>query len=121
MLLRVLARILIVAIALIGIAEFIPGITIDGVYPAIISALILGILNAIVRPILIVLTLPVSIVTLGLFVFVINASLFWFVASFIEGFAVAGFVPALVGSVLLSVIGALSNSLVSNTGRSQSQ
>ena len=115
MFLRLLTRILLVALALLLIAEFIPGIAVEGVYIAIISALILGVLNAVVRPILIILTLPVSIVTLGLFVFVINASLFWFAASFIDGFSVTGFVPALIGSVLLSLVGAASNSLLSGT------
>ena len=69
-----------------------------------IAALVLGLVNALVRPILVILTLPVTILTLGLFLFVINALLFWLVAEIVEGFRVTGFVAALVGSILYSLI-----------------
>lgn len=107
MLILLISRILLVALALLLISEFMPGITITGVYPAIITALILGVLNAVVRPILVILTLPISILTLGLFVFVINASLFYFAASFIEGFVVQSFLWALIGSIILSLVSAV--------------
>lgn len=107
MLILLISRVLLVALTLLLISEFMPGITITGVYPAIITALILGVLNAVVRPILVILTLPISILTLGLFVFVINASLFYFAASFIEGFFVQSFLWALLGSVVLSVVSAV--------------
>lgn len=108
-----ISRVLIGALALLLAANFIPGIEVMGLYTAIITALILGLLNMIVRPVLIVLTLPVTILTLGLFTFVINAALFWFAASFIEGFAVAGFVPALLGSIFVSIVSAIGNALIS--------
>lgn len=108
-----ISRVLIGALALLLAANFIPGIEVMGLYTAIIAALILGLLNMIVRPVLIVLTLPVTILTLGLFTFVINAALFWFAASFIEGFAVAGFVPALLGSIFVSIVSAIGNALIS--------
>lgn len=104
-----ITRILLIALTLLLVSEYIPGITISGVYAAIIAAVILGILNAIVRPILIVLTLPITILTLGLFVLVINASLFYFAASFIDGFAVSGFWSALVGSVIISLVSTVGN------------
>ncbi len=106
------ARLIVSAFALVLITRVIPGISVDGPYPALIAALLLGIMNAIVRPILVVLTFPITILTLGLFVFVINASLFLFVASFVEGFTVSGFLPALVGSFLMSVVSAVLNKLL---------
>ena len=104
-----LARLIITAFALVLVAEFIPGITVDSAFTALIAALILGIVNAIIRPILVILTFPITILTLGLFIFVINALLFWFVASFIDGFTVTGFFPALVGSVIVSLLSTFVN------------
>ena len=104
MLILLITRVLLVALTLLIVAEFVPGISVAGAYPAIIAAVILGILNAVVRPILVILTLPISILTLGLFIFVINAGLFWFVASFIDGFSVASFWSALLGSVIVSLV-----------------
>jgi len=109
----IITRVLISALALLLVAEIVPGITVASVYIAIVVAILLGLLNVIARPILLVLTLPISILTLGLFIFVINAALFWFVATFVEGFEVAGFLPALLGSLLVSVISAIGNRLVS--------
>lgn len=102
-------RLLFNALGLLLIAELISGITVVGLYPAIIAAVVLGILNLIIKPILLILTLPITIVTLGLFAFIINASLFLFAASFIEGFEVQNFWYALLGSLLMSVISALGN------------
>lgn len=100
----IFSRILLSAFALLLIAELVTGITVDGLYPALVTAVVLGILHAVVRPVLFVLTLPITIITLGLFHFVINAALFMFAASFIEGFAVKSFWLALLGSLMLSVI-----------------
>jgi putative membrane protein len=115
MVVGLITRILAVALVLLLVAEYVPGIQVDGVYPAIVSAVILGILNAVVRPILVVLTLPISLLTLGLFVFVINAGLFWFAASFIQGFTVSSFFAAIVGSLVVSIVGALSSRYINNT------
>lgn len=101
----IIARILLNALALLLVAYYIPGIEVANLYTAIISAVILGLLNLVVKPILILLTLPITLLTLGLFTFVINAGLFLFAASFIEGFTVSGFLPALVGSVIVSFAG----------------
>lgn len=103
---------MIAALALLLVARFVPGIEVDGLYIAIVTAIILGLLNVIVRPILVVLTLPITIITLGLFIFVINAALFLFVASFVDGFAVSGFLSALLGSLLVSVVSAIGNKFV---------
>jgi len=103
---KLISRILGTALALVLTAYIVPGIDVAGIYPAIIAALILGILNVIVKPILVILTLPITIITLGLFMFVINAALFMFAASFIEGFSVDGFLVALLGSLIVSVVSA---------------
>ncbi len=102
-------RLIVTAFTLVLVAEFMPGIEIDSALAALIAALILGILNALIRPILVILTLPITILTLGLFIFVINAFLFWAVASFIDGFTVTGFFPALFGSIIVSLISTFIN------------
>ena len=86
-------------------------ITIDSFYTALIAAIVLGLLNLIARPILVILTLPITLVTLGIFIFVINAGLFLFTASFVDGFTVEGFIPALIGSVLVSIVSAVGNQI----------
>lgn len=109
---KILARVLITALALLLVAELIPGIVVEGLFAAIIAAIILGLLNLIARPVLVVLTLPITILTLGLFIFIINAMLFWFVASFVEGFDVSGFWPALLGSLIVSIVSAIGNKFI---------
>lgn len=109
---KFILRLLISAAALLGVTYIIPGISVDDFYTALIAALILGLLNAIVRPILILLTLPITILTLGIFIFVINAGMFLFVASFVDGFDVHGFIPALLGSILVSIISGFINKLI---------
>jgi putative membrane protein len=101
---KIIIHIVVTALALLLVANFVPGISVSSFYVACIVALILGLLNIFVKPILIILTLPVTLLTLGLFIFVINAGLFMFAASFVEGFTVTGFFPALVGSILTSVV-----------------
>ena|SRR3990167_3238807 len=109
---KLIIRVLISALALILVANVIPGIEVKSIYIAIVAAIILGLLNLIVRPLLVVLTLPITILTLGLFIFVINAVLFLFVASFVEGFQVDGFLPALLGSVIVSIVSTVGNKLL---------
>lgn len=105
-------RLLFNALGLIVIAELVDGINVTGLYPAIIAVVVLSILNLIVRPVLLILTLPITIVTLGLFAFVINASLFMFAASFIDNFDVTNFWYALLGSVLMSVVSTVGNRFI---------
>lgn len=104
---KFIARFLLSVLGLLVIAEVFSGISVDGVYAAVIAVLVLGILNAFVRPILLILTLPITIITLGLFSFVINALLFLFAASFLDGFTVDGFVMALLGSLAMTVVNTL--------------
>lgn len=82
----------------------IPAVTVEGVGTALVVALVLGLLNAVLRPLLIVLTLPITVLTLGLFILVINGVTFWLCASFIEGFAVRSFGWAVLGAFAYSVI-----------------
>lgn len=99
-----LLRWIINAAALLLVAYVYPGVQVQSFLAAAIAALALGLVNAVVRPILVVLTFPVTLLTLGLFLFVINAVLFWVVAEFVPGFTVSGFVAALIGSILYSLI-----------------
>ena len=92
------------AVALILISRFIPGIVVGGLYTAVIVAIVWGLIGLTVKPILGLLTLPINVLTFGLFSFVLNALLFWGIASFIPGFSVDGFVPALEGSFILSLV-----------------
>ena len=102
--LRLLAHWLVNAIALLLVAYLYPDVHVESLPAALGAALVLGLVNVLVRPLIVILTLPVTILTLGLFLFVINALLFWFVAEVVHGFAVTGFGAALLGSVLYSLI-----------------
>ncbi len=109
---KLINKTLIGALALLLAAYIVPGVEIDSLYIAIVAAVVLGILNAIVRPVLILLTLPVTLLTLGFFTFVINAALFWFVSSFVEGFEVSGFLAAFLGSLLVSVVTTIGSKVI---------
>ncbi|WP_454762642.1 phage holin family protein [Cupriavidus campinensis] len=101
---RLLAVWIINAAALFLVGSVISGIELGGFGSAMIAALVLGLVNTLIRPILVILTLPVTLLTLGLFIFVINALLFLFVGNLLSGFVVQGFGAALLGSILYSVI-----------------
>lgn len=104
---KLITRLLLTALVLLIVAEYVPGINVDGFYPAIIAAVVLGLLNLFVRPVLVILTLPINVLSLGLFTFIINAALFWFAATFIDGFSVDSFLSALVGSLIVSAVSTL--------------
>ncbi len=93
--------------ALLAVAYLYSGVQVSSFGSALIAAVVIGLLNMIVRPVLVVLTLPVTIVTLGLFLFVINALMFWAASGLLAGFHVNGFLAALVGSLLYSVLSLL--------------
>ena len=92
------------AAALLAVAYFYSGVTVTSFTSALVAAAVLGALNLVVRPVLVLLTLPVTLVTLGLFLFVINALMFWAAASLLSGLHVTGFVAALIGSLIYSVL-----------------
>src|SRR5262249_12972134 len=111
--LRVLVNILALALA----ASLVPGIRLDGLLPAVAAGVLLGIINAVVRPVLLVLTLPITLVTLGLFLFVLNGLCLWVVASVVKGFHVAGFWSAVLGALCVSILSWIVTALVSDSGR----
>jgi len=92
------------AVALLAVAYLMPSISVASFTTALVAALILGLVNAVIRPVLILLTLPATILTLGLFIFVINGLLFWFVGTYLQGFTVAGFWAGVFGAVVYSLI-----------------
>lgn len=100
------------AVALLVVAYVLPGITVASFGSALIAALVLGLLNTLVKPVLILLTLPITIVTLGLFLLVLNALVFWFVGSVLKGFQVNGFWWALLGAFVYSVVSGLLSRLL---------
>ena len=102
---KIIVRWLLLAAALLLVAHFYPGVSVESFGAALIAALVLGLFNSLVRPLLVLLTLPVTLLTLGLFLFVINALMFWAAASVLQGFNVAGFSAALIGSLLYSACG----------------
>jgi putative membrane protein len=102
------------AVALLVVAYLLPGIAVASFGSALLAALVLGLLNMLVKPVLVLLTLPITIVTLGLFLIILNALLFWFAGSILKGFQVNGFWWAVIGAILYSIIsGLLSTLLVS--------
>ena len=95
---------LINAIALMAVAYLLPGIAVSSFIVALVAALVLGLVNAVIRPILVLLTLPATLLTLGLFIFAINGLLFWFVGSFVSGFVVSGFWWGVAGAIAYSIV-----------------
>lgn len=106
------------AIALLIVANVVPGFGVDTFYSALIAALVLGLVNALIRPLLFILTLPVTVLTLGLFTFVINALMIWFVSTIVKGFNVEGFIPALLAALLLWIIALATNWLIKQSQES---
>jgi putative membrane protein len=102
---KLIARWLLLAAALLLVAHLYSGVTVSSFGAALIAALVLGLLNTLVRPLLVLLTLPVTLLTLGLFLFVINAFMFWSAARLLSGFEVTGFGAALIGSLIYSACG----------------
>lgn len=102
---KILVRWLLLAAALLLVTHLYPAVTVTSFGAAMIAALVLGLLNTLVRPVLVLLTLPVTLLTLGLFLFIINAAMFWAAAKLLDGLEVTGFAAALIGSLIYSVCG----------------
>jgi len=109
------------ALALLAVAYLLPGIHVDGFIGALLAALVLGLINALVRPLLILLTLPITVLTLGLFILVINGLLFWFVGSVLQGFEVSGFWVGVMGALLYSILSAVFSLLIPRQTAKQQQ
>jgi putative membrane protein len=106
---HLLIRLIINAIVLYLIALYVPGFHISGFTAAIIAAIIFGLVNAVIRPIVLLLSLPATILTLGLFVIIINALMFWLTVWITPGFRVDGFVPALIGGIIMTIVSIITN------------
>lgn len=102
---KLIAKWLLSASALLAVASMYGGVQISGFGTAMVAAFVIGLMNTILRPILVVLTLPVTLVTVGLFLFVINALMFWAASGVLDGFRVNGFGAALLGSLIYSAFG----------------
>ena len=113
----ILIRWLILTVAILSAAYLLDGMEVRGFISAFFAAAVLGILNAVLRPVLIILTLPLNILSLGLFTFVINAFLLKVASGVIPGFEVHGFWPALFGSLIISLVSWLLSSLINDRGR----
>ncbi|HAM55744.1 MAG TPA: hypothetical protein DCQ64_10185 [Candidatus Rokubacteria bacterium] len=112
-----LVRVLVNGLAIYLIAQVVPGIAVSGVLTALGAGLVLGLINAIVRPILVVLTLPATLLTLGLFLFVLNAFCLWLTSQLVRGFEIQGAWAALFGALLISAVSFVLNAFVSDRGR----
>lgn len=107
---KLIAKWLLSAVALLFVANIYSGVQVPDFTSALIAAFVIGLLNMVVRPVLVVLTLPVTLVTLGLFLFVINALMFWAASGLLNAFQVSGFGAALLGSLIYSVLGVIIDS-----------
>jgi len=112
-----LVRLLIAALGLWLAQALVPGVDIHGAGTLLVAALLLGIVNAFVRPIIVLLTLPITVVTLGLFLWVVNAAMLGLVAALLDGFTLAGFGSALLGALVVSITGWIASWYVGPSGR----
>lgn len=106
---NIIARFLLTVLSLLFVANIIPGIEVESLTVALVAALIIGVINVTLKPILLLITLPLNLITLGLFTFILNALLFWFVAMFFPGFTVSGFLPAFFGALVVSFFSSVGN------------
>lgn len=102
---KLIVRWLLLAAALLAVAHVVPGVVVSSFGAALWAAFVLGLLNTLLRPLLVLLTLPVTVITLGLFLFVINAAMFYMAASILDGLSVNSFMAALLGSLVYSICG----------------
>ncbi|MFC1775530.1 phage holin family protein [Patescibacteria group bacterium] len=109
---HILIKLILTALALLLSAYLVPGISVASFYTALIIAVSLAVVNLIFKPILVLLTLPINILTLGLFTFVINALLFWFLSTIVKGFYVEGFIAAFFGALLVSIVSYVGNRML---------
>ncbi|NNF67665.1 MAG: phage holin family protein [Gammaproteobacteria bacterium] len=112
-----LLRWMVVALSLWLASAIVPGMVIDGGWTLVFAAALLGLVNAVIRPVIIILTLPITLLTLGLFLLVINAAMLGLVARMLGGFAIAGFFPALLGAIIVSLTGWIASGFIDRSGR----
>jgi putative membrane protein len=105
-------KFLITPVVLLIAAALIPGVGVSSFYIAIVIAIVLGFMNIFIRPILILLSLPITILTFGLFIFVLNGAMLWLISTFVKGFYFSGFLPAFVTALLISIAGWLGDRIL---------
>jgi len=110
-------RVLVNAAAIYAVAMILPGVRVSSVWAALGAGLVLGLINAVVRPVLVVLTFPVTLLTLGLFLLVLNGVCLWLASALVEGFEVAGFWWAVLGAILVSLVSWVLTAFVGDAGR----
>jgi putative membrane protein len=111
---KFILRILIIALTILAISYFMPGIYVEDFWAAVIFAVLLGLANAFIRPLISLLTLPIKILTLGLFSFVINGLLFWLVAKFVSGVVVDSLLTAFIAALIVWAVSILANKFLKN-------
>jgi len=109
---KMILKWLLSAAALLGVAYIYGGVSVASFSSALVAALVIGLLNMLVRPVLVLLTIPITLLTLGLFLFVINALMFWAASGLVGGFNVSGFWAALLGSLIYSALGLVIDALL---------
>ena len=102
------------SVAVMFVSYVVPGFDVTNFYSALLAAVVIGLINIIVRPLLLILTLPINIMTLGLFTFVINALMIMLASSIVKGFNVQGFIPAFIGAILLTIVNYFINRVISS-------
>ena len=115
----ILVRILINALAIVVAAKVIPGIELDGAMAAVVAGLVLGVVNGFVRPVLLFLTLPLTLLTLGLFLFILNGLCLWLTAALVKGFEIQGFWAAVLGAILVSLVSWILTAFLNDQGKIQ--
>ncbi len=109
---NIILRLLMLTAGIFLASFLVPGITVDGYGSAIKAAVLLGVLNIFIKPVILIMTLPITLLTLGLFTLVINALLLWFVGYAVAGFEVASFISALVGAIIISILSIVLNRFI---------
>ena len=113
----IVLRTLITMLGLFAASALVPGVQITGAWSFILAAILLGLVNAVVRPVAFLLTLPITIVTLGLFLLVLNAAMFGLVAALLDNFAVSGFWAAVIGALIVSITSTIASWYIGPNGR----
>lgn len=110
----IIIQLLVTALALIVTAYVVPGITVATFGAALVAAIVIAVINLVVKPIIMLVTLPVNVVTLGLFTFIINGLLLWLAAAVVPGFDVDGAIPAILGAIVLALVSMVLNKITGN-------
>ncbi len=112
---KIIFKLLVTALGLLAVTELVGGFVVESFYIALIVALLLGIVNVTLKPLVVLLTLPLHILTLGLFMFVVNALMLWFISSFVSGFVITSFLSAILGALLVSLFSFLGEKIIEGT------